>query len=43
MLNRPTWNGIVEAATHGDRSMAVLQYVVAGVALAVALALTIAH
>ncbi|HEU4674019.1 MAG TPA: hypothetical protein VFS32_14100 [Candidatus Limnocylindrales bacterium] len=42
MLNRPTWHGL-EPATRGDRSMAVLQYVVAGVALAVALALTIAH
>ncbi len=42
MLNRPTWMGL-ESATREDRSMAVLQYVVAGVALLVALALTLVH
>jgi hypothetical protein len=41
MLNRPTWNRVEPA--EADRSMAVLQYLVAGAAFVVALALAVAH
>jgi hypothetical protein len=42
MLNRPTWSRI-EPGAPSDRSMAVLQYLVAGVAFVAALALAAAH
>jgi hypothetical protein len=41
MLNRHGWTRVESA--DGDRSMAVLQYLVAGAAFAVALALAVAR
>jgi hypothetical protein len=40
MLHRPTWSTTEPSIGPADRSMAVLQYFVAFVALAVAVALT---
>jgi hypothetical protein len=39
MLNRPTWTRLEPGLTPTDRSMAVLQYFVAGLALVAAFAL----
>jgi hypothetical protein len=43
MLHLPAFTRVEPELTPADRSMAILQYLVAGVALVVALALTFGH